>query len=127
MISVKQINDGAVERWQIAGTAAGHPVAVLNDFLVHPISTRIVDVVLDGTFKNAMRHEPLGSALGGDFFGGFAEGQRLGLGKNIGHENIVVAAQCRQWMSLASSSVNALGGGGIVKTVESYKFEVFID
>jgi len=58
--SGKQSNDGPIESWQIAGTAAGHPIAVLNHFLVQPVAARIADVVLDGvtTGQRPPTHQP---------------------------------------------------------------------
>ena len=46
--SGKQGNDGPIERRQIIGLSAGHPIAVLNHFLVDPVAARIADVVLNG-------------------------------------------------------------------------------
>ena len=40
-----------------------------------------------------MRHEPVRRALGLDLLGGLAKGQRLGLGKDIRQEHVVVPAQ----------------------------------
>jgi len=40
-----------------------------------------------------MRHKPARRALRFDFLGRFAEGQRLGLGKDICQEDVVVASQ----------------------------------
>jgi len=58
--SGKQTNDGPIESRQIAGTSAGHPVAILNHFLVHPVAARIADVVLDGvtTGQRPPTHQP---------------------------------------------------------------------
>ena len=43
--------------------------------------------------EHAMRHERALRAFGPDFVGGFAERQRLGLRKNIRHQNVVMPAQ----------------------------------
>ena len=43
--------------------------------------------------ENAMGHEPVWRALGLHLLGRLAEGQRFGLGKDVGQEHIVVAAQ----------------------------------
>ena len=40
-----------------------------------------------------MRDEPVGRALGLDLLGGLAEGQRLGLGEDVGHQDVVVPAE----------------------------------
>jgi hypothetical protein len=46
--SGEQTDHCPVERRQIIGLAAGHPVAVLNHFPIHPVAPRVADVVLDG-------------------------------------------------------------------------------
>ena len=46
--------------------------------------------------EHAMRHQRALRAFGPDFIGGFAKRQRLGLGKNIRHQNVVMPAQLRQ-------------------------------
>ena len=39
-----------------------------------------------------MRDEPVGGALGSDLIGRFAEGKRLSLGENVGHQQVVMSA-----------------------------------
>ena len=43
--------------------------------------------------ENAMRHEPIRRAFGLDLFVRFAESQRLGLGEDVRHEHVVMAAK----------------------------------
>jgi len=45
--------------------------------------------------EDAVRDQPLRRALGADFLGGLAEGQRLGLREDVGDEDVVMAAQRR--------------------------------
>ncbi len=40
-----------------------------------------------------MRHEPVGCALRLDLPGGLAEGQRLGLGEDVGEQHVVMRAE----------------------------------
>ena len=46
--------------------------------------------------KNAVRHKPVRRALGFDFIGRLAKSQRLGLGKDIRQEDIMMASQRRE-------------------------------
>ena len=43
--------------------------------------------------EDAVGHEPIRRALGLHLLGRLAEGQRLGLGKDVGQEDVVVPAQ----------------------------------
>src|SRR5271168_2294080 len=43
--------------------------------------------------EGAVQREPLRSALGAHLFGGLAEGQSLGLGEDVGHEQVVMTAE----------------------------------
>jgi len=43
--------------------------------------------------EDAVRDEPFGRALGADLLGGLAEGECLGLGEDVGHQHVVVAAE----------------------------------
>ena len=43
--------------------------------------------------EDAVRHQPVGRALGLDLLGRLAEGQRLGLREDVGHEQIVMVAE----------------------------------
>ena len=40
--------------------------------------------------EHAMRHEPIRRAFGLHFLRRFAEGQRLGLGEDVGHQHVVM-------------------------------------
>jgi hypothetical protein len=57
--------------------------------------SRSARMVLDGRLPSKTRcgHEPFGRAFGLDLLGGLAEGQRLGLGEDVGHQHVVVAAE----------------------------------
>jgi hypothetical protein len=44
----KEAEHGPVERRDVAGLAAAHPVAVLDHLAINPVAARVPDVVLDG-------------------------------------------------------------------------------
>ncbi len=44
-------------------------------------------------FEDFVGDEGVGDTFGFDFFGGFAEGQGFGLGEDVGHEHVVMAAE----------------------------------
>ena len=44
-------------------------------------------------FEDLVRDEGFGDAFGLDFVGGLAEGERFGLGEDVGHEHVVMAAE----------------------------------
>ena len=44
-------------------------------------------------FKHAMRHQPVRRSLRLDLLRGLAESQGLGLGKDVGQQHVVMAAQ----------------------------------
>src|SRR5262249_26982389 len=48
--------------------------------------------------KNAMRHQPVGSALRLYLFGRFAECQSFCLRKNVGQKHVVVTPQRSKWV-----------------------------
>ena len=56
------------------------------------------DVRWTVALEQPMRHEPIGRAFRGDLLGGLAEGQRLGLGEDIGDQEVLMAAQGVQGM-----------------------------
>src|SRR5262249_2833791 len=45
------------------------------------------------TLEDAMRHEPVGRALGLDLLRRLAEGERLALGEDVGDEHVVMASE----------------------------------
>src|SRR5437879_8968651 len=50
------------------------------------------------SFEDPVGHEPIGRALSFHFVGRLAEGQRLGLGEDIGQEHVVMAAERIEWL-----------------------------
>src|SRR5262249_26368489 len=44
----EEVDQGPVERGQVGGLPAAHPVAVLDHLPVHPAAARVTDVVLEG-------------------------------------------------------------------------------
>ena len=51
------------------------------------------DVRRPVALEGAVRHQPVGRSLGLDRFGRLAEGQGLGLGEHVGHQQVVMVAQ----------------------------------
>jgi DNA-directed RNA polymerase specialized sigma24 family protein len=45
--TVEQIDHLPVERRDVAGLAARHPITILDDLLVHPVAPGVSDIVLD--------------------------------------------------------------------------------
>ena len=51
------------------------------------------DVRRPVSLERAVRHQPVGRSLGLDLLGRLAESQGLGLGKHVGHQQVVMVAQ----------------------------------
>src|SRR3954462_15830898 len=42
----KEADHGPVERWQVGGLPAAHPVSVLDHLAINPLAARVADVIL---------------------------------------------------------------------------------
>ena len=69
-----------VERHQLAEHPRGQPLG----------KDRVGRAV---ALEGAVRDQPVGRPLGRDLLGGLAEGERLGLGEDVGDEQVVVLAE----------------------------------
>ena len=92
-----QLDAPLVERVDVPDGALGeHAVLVEGDELAE--RRRREPLGEDGVrravaLEDAVRHQPVGRALGLDFLGRLAEGQRLGLGEDVGQQDVVVPAE----------------------------------
>src|SRR5581483_1897877 len=63
--------------------------------------------------EDAVRHQPLGGALSADLVGRLAEGERLALCKDVGHQQVVMLAK---WVERSAEADEIAGddGGALV-------------